>query len=133
MGFCRWFCHLALYIGPFGGLLVDFFDPNSCVCVCVCDCVDVGCSLCLPRVVFYYTRRFSMGLCVCVVAYRTRLFLSVLFNSLPICRLQLHAESCREKRQPAIQIVISPPRCHSAAIYYLTRLRTYIPARIQIG
>jgi hypothetical protein len=50
-------------------------------------------------------------LCVVVVAYRTTFF-PVLFNSLlfpPICRLQLHAESCGGKSQPAIQIVISPP------------------------
>lgn len=84
-----------------------------------CECVDVGCSFSLQRLVFHYTRRFSSSsFCVCCAVRGggglsgDLLPSSLQFSSIPpICRLQLHAESCGGKSQPA-----SYSNCHFSSI-----------------
>ena len=89
-------------------MVFDFFSvPSSCLCARVAVLMLAVFSVSLRRLVFYITTIRRSSLCVFVCGglsdYIPLEFSSILFLFVV---LQLHAERCGGKSQPAIQIVI---------------------------
>ena len=89
-------------------MVFDFFSvPSSCLCARVAVLMLAVFSVSLRRLVFYITTIRGSSLCVFVCGglsdYIPLEFSSILFLFVV---LQLHAERCGGKSQPAIQIVI---------------------------